>query len=164
MNYAIFRQMQEGVYAKGSGETEQAYMERIFRAACEGGTQNLNEASCLNDLVIPEFVCCSAEEKTLCLRFQPRPWQLNPIGTLHGGMIATAIDITFGMLSRYYTQSSRVVTVELDVNYMRAIQKEDTYLVRVKATKVGRQVKFLDADVLIQDTRKQAAKATAVFM
>lgn len=162
MNYQIFTQMQEGVYAKGAAETEQEYMERILRAVCEKRTDG--EITCLNDLVAPELESCNVEEQTLCLKFQPKPWQKNPNGTLHGGMIAAAIDITFGMLVRFYTQVGKAVTLDLSVSYMRSIQIEDTYLIRAKIKKDGRRVKFLHADVILAETGKLAAEATCKFM
>lgn len=162
MNYDIFNQMQNGAYAKGADETEQDYMERVIRAVCD--VQKEEEKKCFNDRMAPEFYSCSWEEQTVCLKFQAHPWQTNPGGTLHGGLIATAIDITFGTLARFYLQSSKMVTAELNINYMRAIQKDNSYLVCAKAKKVGRQVKFLHADVLLEESRKLAAEGTALFM
>jgi len=162
MNYDIFNQIQNGAYAKKEGETEQEHMERVLRAVCE--EQPEEDKRCFNDSMAPEFYSCSAKDKTLCFKFQAHPWQTNPGGTFHGGLIATAIDITFGSLARFYMESSRMVTAQLSVNYMRTIQKNDTYLVFVQAKKVGRQVKFLHADVILEESGKLAAEGTTLFM
>ena len=162
MNYQIFEWMQEGSYAKTPGETEQAYMERIFRAVCE--TKADTEETSFNDRIAPEFYSCDAKNRTLCLRFKPQEWQINPNGMLHGGMMATAADITFGMLARYYVRAEKSVTMELNISYMKGIQREEAYLVRAEAKQIGRHVKFLHADILIEDGEKQAAEATALFM
>ena len=162
MNYQIFTQMEEGIYAKGAAETEQKYMERILRAVCEKRTDG--EITCLIDLMAPELESCNVEEQTLCLKFEAKPWQKNPNGTLHGGMIAAAVDITFGMLVRFYTRIGKAVTLDLDISYMRPIQIEDAYLIQAKIKKDGRRVKFLHGDVMLASTGKLAAEATARFM
>ena len=78
--------------------------------------------------------------------------------------MATAADITFGMLARYYVRAEKSVTMELNISYMKGIQREEAYLVRAEAKQIGRHVKFLHADILIEDGEKQAAEATALFM
>lgn len=162
MKYEIYNQMQEGSFVKGAEESEQEYMERTIRAVCE--MQPEGEITSMNDMMAPELASCDADTETLCLRFQPQAWQLNPNGTLHGGMIATAIDITFGVLSRFYAKSSKLVTIDLNISYMRPIPRDADYLVTASIRKNGRRVKFLHADVRLADSGKLAAEGTAMFM
>ena len=161
MNYEIFRQMEEGSCKRREEEREQEYMERIFRTVCENG---LEEKKSVNDMLAPEFHSCSREEGMLCLRLTPQDWQTNPNGTLHGGIIATAFDMAFGMLARYYAGSEKTVTMELNVNYMRAVPLEETYLVRVRASKAGRRVKFFRGELILEKSGKLAAEAASLFM
>ncbi len=161
MNYNIFEEM-DGEYSRKSDETEQAYMERIVRAVVEAPPAG--EKPWFTELMAPAFRSCDAEAVALCLEFMPLDWQTNPNGILHGGIISTAIDITFGILTRYCVRTSKTVTMSLTVNYMRSIPMEHPYYVRATANKVGRRVKNLYAEVIDSVTGRQAADATALFM
>ena len=66
-------------------------MERIFRVACGPAEGGQDRPVRVNDMLEPEFVSCSAEEQTLELRFPLNEWMLNPMGTMHGGIIATTV-------------------------------------------------------------------------
>ncbi|MCC8024941.1 MAG: PaaI family thioesterase [Clostridium sp.] len=162
MDYGIYNQMEDGSFRQQAGETEQAYMERVIRAVVEA--RRNKEIESFNDMFAPEFCGCSAEDGSLRLRYRPQSWQKNPNGVLHGGIITATIDMTLGMLTRYYVRSSKSLTVQLNVSFMREIPLEHSYYVLAKADKTGRRVKFLSAEITDELTGKIAAKATSMFM
>ena len=47
-----------------------------------------------------EFYACNYEKKSVTLRFPVQRWELNHMATMHGGLIATAIDTTCGVTVR----------------------------------------------------------------
>ncbi len=162
MDYQIFDKMDEGEYIQKTGETDQAYMERVMRAVVEScqDKERLN----FNDIIAPEFCGCSAEDKSLRLRYRPQDWQRNPNGVLHGGIIAATIDMTLGALTKYYARDSKSVTVQLNVSFMREVSLGHPFCVIAKSDKAGRRLKFLSAELIDDITGKTAAKATSVFV
>ena len=47
-----------------------------------------------------EFYSCSYEKKSVTLRFPIQRWELNHMSTVHGGIIASAIDTACGTAVR----------------------------------------------------------------
>lgn len=158
MDYSVF----EGeLYRKGEDETEQAYMERLFKSALTGNEERKNK---INELMGAKFGECSVEERTLTLCFHVEDWMLNPSGTMHGGLMTTTVDMTMGMLARYYKQANYTVTAQLSMNFMRALKRHAEFHVCAKAEKVGRRTIFLRAEIIDSETEELAATATALFM
>ena len=162
MDYDVYEQMRDGKYARMENESSQAHMERVFEAVCSSEVQDSSQR--LNDMLKAEFAGCDANEKTLTMVFKAWDWMSNPGGTLHGGMIATSMDMTLGMLARFYKETRKTVTMQLDIRYMRTIEIGDTFRVCAKAEKAGRNVVFLSAKVFAGDERKLAADASAIFI
>lgn len=161
MNYDIFDHMEEGEYGLQAGETEQEWMERIIQKAME--TRPMQE-KVFNDMLCPEFAGCSAEDDSIRLKFPIEMWQQNPNGVLHGGIIASMIDATCGILGRYCTKSSKIVTVQMNLDFMRSIPIEGSVYVLAKADKIGRRISFLSANLIDGESGKLASEASAVFM
>lgn len=146
MNYAAFEQMENGSLMRQPGEAEQAYMERILREVTRNDGFCGADTPCsihrINDMLAPELASCGAADRTLTLTFTVRDWMLNPKGTLHGGIMATMLDMSMGLLSRYYRLTNEVSTVNLTVNYLRAVRPGCAVTAAVQAEKVGRRVIF----------------------
>ena len=148
MNYNIFGR-RETDFRPMDGESAQAYMERLFTAACnEDAGQNR-----INDMLAPRLRACDAAKPMLMLEFGPQDWMLNSKSTLHGGTISTALDMTMGMLSRYCKGAEDVSTVTLHVRFLRA-----------GADKVGHRVIFQHAALTDAETGEVIADAEATFM
>lgn len=166
MNYAAFDEMANGTLAQRSGEDEQTYMERVLREVTRNDGFCGPDTPCsiyrINDMLAPEFAACSAADKTLTLSLPVREWMLNPVGTLHGGLMSTMMDMSMGILTRYLRQTGKVSTVSLSVNFLRPVQPGETVFVRAEVQKLGRRVAFLQAQVC--SGGKTAASATATFM
>ena len=63
---------------------------------------------------------------------QPAEWMLNPIGSVHGGMIATMLDTCVGCaVHTALPAGTGYTTLELKVNYVRAVQPD---MGRLRAT------------------------------
>jgi acyl-coenzyme A thioesterase PaaI-like protein len=74
-----------------------------------------------------EFVEFSQGDKYLFSRFPVLERYCNPYGTMQGGMIAAAIDNTFGPLSMLVASPS--VTRRLEITYSRVIKPELGFIV-----------------------------------
>lgn len=162
MNYEHFSRLEEGTLVKADQETEQAFMEKVLSAVFSEDSEEMQGK--INDQLSPRFTACSAEEKSLSISFNAKDWMLNPNGTLHGGVLSTAVDIGMSVLARYLSKKRQVFTAQLSMNFLRTIRQEDTYTVHVVADHVGRRSVIVHAWVSVKGTDKPAATATAVLM
>ena len=135
-------------------------MERVLTAVCMDDQEPVN----LNDHMAPAFVACDAANGTLTTELQVKSWQANPAGTLHGGALAAGIDLTCGCLIRYYTGDSRVVTTNLNINYIRGVEMGEHFRITATVDKAGRRLKFLHAVVTDEAAGRLIATATAQFI
>ncbi len=158
MNYRVF---EADEWEIRPDESAQEHMARIFQEALAPDPEGKRV---INDMLGAVFLNCDVQEKTLTLKFHAKDWMNNPNGTLHGGLLATASDVTMGMLTRYYKRQESCVTVQMSVNYLRSIEADADFYVCARAEKVGRRVLFLRADVFEQKSAKKAGEVTAVFM
>lgn len=160
MNYNYFALLEAETLAPAQGETEQAFMERVLTAVfTEQG-----DGCQINDRLAPEFAGCNAAEKSVDISFTVQDWMLNPNGTLHGGMLSTAIDMGFSVVARYYAKKRVTVTVQLSVNFLRLIKNGEKFTVHVQADHVGRRSIVAHATVTAESSPKPAATATSVLM
>ena len=159
MNYHIFDE-----YEKRSGETDQECMERVLRSICDSREEEGGSNHGVNDSMKAEFVCCSYEDKSVTLRYKAQQWMANPAGTLHGGMISLAADMTMGVAGRYFKHSRVCVTAQLSVNFLRGILIGSEFDVTAKVTKMGRRAIFLSAEFVNLSDESTSATAAAVFM
>ena len=121
------------------------------------------------DLVLPppvfvamrgEFLEFDEKSKTLTARFPVLSAQLNPFGTMQGGMIAAAVDNTIGPLSLLVAPAS--VTRRLEMKYRRAVTSQDGFI-RVEAQLAERKKRRLLLKATVLDDRDlEVASANAV--
>lgn len=162
MKYQIFDDLKDGLLTRGEHESEQEFMERVLKSAAE--ENHAQECIGINQMIAPEFAGCSYEDMTLSFQFHVHEWSLNPSRTLHGGVIATACDITMGVLARFYCGGVRAVTVELNVSYMRPIGPDEDYVVEARMKKNGKRLKFTECKVLRVTDEEVIADASGVFL
>ena len=58
----------------------------------------------------PQFVSCDFEKRENCIAFEALPWEQNPGGTLHGGIMITCFDVAFGLTCHYYAKQHQITT------------------------------------------------------
>ncbi len=99
------------------------------------------------------------EDERCIVRFAALPALANPQGTLHGGIIATALDISMGHLLNHVDGPG--ATLEMKVQYLAAIRSGG---VRCEAAflRHGRGISFLEAKAYREDG-ELAAHATATW-
>ena len=79
------------------------------------------------------------------------------------GIIATTVDLTMGLLTRFYRHTGTISTVTLGLSYMRPVRARGSVTVQARMEKLGRSVAFLNARVFDADGRL-CVTATASFM
>lgn len=159
MNYDAFNvQTREAIAAMEPAE-KQAHLERVLREACQTDTAHPR----ILDKMAPEFVSCDAISRTATIRFSVEDWMCNVKGTLHGGMIATMLDNSMGLLTRaFYRNSDKISTINLSLNYLRPVLPGKSVTATVRIEKPGRNIVFLYAVLTTQDG-KPAATASGTF-
>lgn len=158
MRYEVF---EKGSLQKDPEYPSDVHMQRVIREAVMPSAQ---EAISLNESLSPSFLFCSWEDKLIRLLYHNRPWMLNTNGHMHGGMIASVCDMTMGLLSRYVKGTNKVVTVSLNIDYLRGISADEDIMVEAKVEKAGKNIVFLSAKVYRMSDVKMAASAMATFM
>ncbi len=83
--------------------------------------------------------------------------QTNPVGSLQGGILASYFDNTFGPLS-FATMRRPCVSIDMTVNFVRAVRPGETVLVRAEFKSKSRKLIQLYAEA---HNEKQKLIATA---
>ena len=99
------------------------------------------------------------DNEILNISFEVSSMFLNPQGTLHGGLIATIMDISMGHLLNKSVGPG--ATIEMKTQYIRSIVRGKTNC-RAKFIKKGRSINFLESRFYDED-KKLCALATSTW-
>lgn len=94
------------------------------------------------------------------IAFPVRDFLFNPQGTLHGGIIATIMDISMGHLLQHVTGAGGA-TLEMKLQYLRPLQPPSARC-EGRFLKRGRNIAFLESRMWDADDRL-AAHATSTW-
>ncbi len=88
---------------------------------------------------------------------------LNSAGTVHGGAIATLIDVAMGKaVASLFSADERPVTIEMKVNYLEPGEVGDL-VAEARVSRRGRRLVVVHADVTQCATRETVAEAMGTF-
>jgi uncharacterized protein (TIGR00369 family) len=91
------------------------------------------------------------------------PCHLNPIGTLHGGVLSTIADTAMGIAhGSLLGEGESSTTVDLTVHFLRPVTNGKLRAI-ARVVKHGRTLTLLEADVLDEDA-KLVARASSTCM
>ena len=116
----------------------------------------------INQMIDFSVIDSNLERKEVQLQFVVEQWQLNPIQTFHGGMMATCFDIGFGLLTRCLTNENLISTINLAISYLRPVKLQDELIVVVRANMVGKTIIHLVGEACVKE--KMVASATSSFI
>jgi uncharacterized protein (TIGR00369 family) len=114
---------------------DQAGMERAFRRYFEYVKQDCDGT--FNQMLGAEFVSCDYEKKTVLLKMNTKGWMTNPSDMLHGGVTASILDMTMGLLCRYCSGGYMTPTIDMGVSYLRPAPLNQTLYIQAQVTKCG---------------------------
>ncbi|WP_304508818.1 PaaI family thioesterase [Anaerotignum sp.] len=123
----------------------------------------MREKGVLN-LLDPKFKECNFEKKELVLSFEVKDWELNPEGGLHGGIIVTGFDMTFGLLCHYFEKPNMVCTVNLSTTYIQPVLPDDTVEYHARIISQGKNMISLVGEARLTREHILAATATTTYM
>ncbi len=141
---------------------DQAGMERAFRGYFEEAEKAF--PGTFNVLLGCELETCGYEDSFVVLRLAPKPWMANPMNILHGGVTASVLDMTMGLLCRYCSGGSMTPTVSMDVQYLRSGPLDKTLYIRADLTKRGLSVCYANGRLWAgEDEKKPIATASGAY-
>ena len=122
------------------------------------------ESGDIYSLLHPHFLRCDYAQKSLTVFFNVKDWALNPEGTMHGGLISTVFDGTFGALCHYWGKQRFITTVSLSTTFLKPVLSGDTLVVTAKATSIGRTLMSMTAEGTTRGGERLAATSFTTFM
>ena len=124
---------------------------------------NTTMAHTLNGQLKASFVACDDQSQSLTLEFPLEGWQVNGLGTLHGGMAYTMMDLAMSIAVYCFSRETIPPTVPMTVNYLRPIPMGKSVLVRTKLTSLGKRNATAYCEAVIPDSGKVACTAIGTY-
>lgn len=115
----------------------------------------------LCSMLVMELVSCKADTGELTLKHTVTQAAANPAGNLHGGIITWLMDSTMGILSRSYTGYESTVTMDIHVNFLRAVHVDDEAHITARITHSGRTAINVCSEMTVNG--KTVATADSLF-
>ena len=122
-----------------------------------------NMSATLNARLNAALEDCDDATQTLTLRYPLQDWQVNGLGTLHGGMINTMMDLTMSMAVYCFSRQTIPPTVSMTTNYLRPVPMEDSVLIRARLTSLGKRNATAYCEAIVPATGKVACTAVGTY-
>lgn len=90
-------------------------------------------------------------------------WMRNPMGWLHGGMVAALLDSAMGIHAALYNGGTATPTVNLNLNYLYPTPADGKLHVGSRMIKFGRSLVFAEAALWAEKEEQPCATASGVF-
>ncbi|MDR0851442.1 MAG: PaaI family thioesterase [Clostridiales Family XIII bacterium] len=103
-----------------------------------------------------------ADKRELLAEYDVQPWALNPAGTLHGGIISSALDISMACVL-YPFAGGFVPTIELTVVFHRPVSLGETLEIQARIVESGSTIAHAEARARIRRTGKLVASAKGIY-
>jgi len=124
---------------------------------------NNTMAHTLNGRLKAQFESCDENLKEITLRFPLEDWQVNGLGTLHGGMSSAMMDLAMSMAVYCFSRETIPPTISMTTNYLRAIPMEGSVLIKTKLTSLGRRNASCYCEAIIPSSGKIACTAVGTY-
>lgn len=124
---------------------------------------NTEMAATLNGRLKAELESCDDAAQELVLRFPLQPWQVNGLGTLHGGMTNTMMDLAMSIAVYCFSRQSIPPTISMTTNYLRPVPMEGSVLIRTKITSLGKRNATAYCEAIIPTSGKVACTAIGTY-
>lgn len=117
----------------------------------------------LNARLNPELYSFDDERKEVTLKFPVQDWQVNGLGTLHGGITSTMMDLTMCMAIFCYTRETIPPTISMTINYLRPVPMDDGVLITARVTSAGKRNATAYCEAIVPATGKVASTAVGTY-
>ena len=96
------------------------------------------------------------------MTWSPTPDMANPIGNVHGGVIATLIDEVTGSAVMSLIEAASAPTVSMHVEYLHPVPIGGNFTAFGEVARIGRAMAIVDGRILDEDG-KVLARGTCIF-
>lgn len=120
-------------------------------------------AHTLNGRMKAELEHCDDERQELTLKFPLQEWQVNGLGTLHGGMINTMMDLAMSMVVYCYSRQTIPPTISMTANYLRPVPMEDYVYIKARVTSLGKRNATAYCEAIVPASGKVACTAIGTY-
>ena len=120
-------------------------------------------AATLNGRLKAELESCDDQRQEITLRFPLEQWQVNGLGTLHGGMISTMMDLTMSMAVYCFSRQSIPPTISMTVNYMRPVPMGEYVWIKANVTSLGKRNATAYCEAVIPSSGKVACTSIGTY-
>lgn len=124
---------------------------------------NLNDGG-FDENMKAYFLRCDFEEKSITFGFPTQNWQINERGEIHGGAIAGMFDTALGITANFIAGKNEAATVEMGIDFLRALEIGETCKIKVITVKAGRRMIRLRAEMICAQSGKLIASASGSWM
>ena len=124
---------------------------------------NETMAHTLNGRMKAELESCDEATQEITLRFPLQDWQVNGLGTLHGGMINTMMDLVMSMAVYCFSRRSIPPTVSMTTNYLRPVPMDGYVLIKARLTSLGKRNATAYCEAIVPATGKVACTAIGTY-
>jgi acyl-CoA thioesterase len=124
---------------------------------------DFKEASRVSKQMNPNLIACSEKGQTITIEFPVSEWQLNEHDTMHAGIIATAFDEALGIFAAYLAGDQSTVSINISLNYIKPIPKDDSILITAKVTSAGRRLITISGECHLKSNGLLTNTALATF-
>ena len=120
-------------------------------------------AATLNRRMEAELFSCDDEKQEVVLRFPLKDWEVNGLGTLHGGMASAMMDLTMSIAVYAFSRQSIPPTISMTTNYLRPIPMEGFVLIKAQLTSLGKRNATAYCQAVIPSSGKVACTSIGTY-
>lgn len=124
---------------------------------------NTETAATLNGRLKAELVSCDDASQEIVLQFPLQQWQVNGLGTLHGGIVNTMMDLAMSMVVYCFSRQSIPPTISMTTNYLRPVPMEEAVHIRTRLTSLGKRNATAYCEAIVPRTGKVACTAIGTY-
>lgn len=120
----------------------------------------------LNDMLKIEFVECDAKDRTVTYEFPIFEWEMNPMDIMHGGITASMIDLSLGLLANcicHQLGGFFSPTINMNINYLQPIYLSDKVIIKAQLVSSGASILTLNGEARAKGSKHIAATASATY-
>ncbi|KAL6456907.1 hypothetical protein MHYP_G00338700 [Metynnis hypsauchen] len=110
------------------------------------------------DRVLKKVEILSASPGKLVCEMKVAEEHTNRLGTLHGGLTATLVDVVSTTAIMYSERGAPGVSVDMNITYMNAAKIGEDVLITAQVLKEGRTLAFATVDLINKTTGKIIAQ------
>ncbi len=80
------------------------------------------------------------QKQMIVIKLDVEAWQLNPVKMLHGGIMATLLDVSMGCVAYVFSDAYFTPTVSLSINYVRSVCQDEQVVVYAYVDYIGKNI------------------------